>query len=822
MPGILSGLSSTLRALLRHPWFTVLCVLTLALGIGGNVAVFSVVHGVLIQPLDFEEPDRLMAVWLAAPGIGADVLAQSPAVHYTFRESTRTLEDVALWDPLSVTVTGLEKPEQVAGIGVTEGLFEMLGVHPALGRSFTPADDAPDAPETVMVSHGYWQHRLGAEPDVIGSSLIIDGRPHAVVGVLPAGFRFLDRDAELFLPFRLDREAMTIGNFSYRSVARLKPGVSPEQALAELNRLLFVTTERYPLPQGLTVEQVRKAGFAPILQPLKEAVVGDVDGVLWVLLATVGLVLIIACANVANLLLVRAEARQRETAVRTALGAGRVRLGFDLIRESVVISLMAGAVGLWLAWAGIRLLRTLEPEGLPRLSEISIGWQVVVFDLVVAVLAGVLFGLIPVLRTRAIDIVSALKEGARGSSEGGTGLRARNVLVIVQVAISLVLLVGSGLMIRSFVALRAVHPGFERPAEVQTLRISVPRGEVVDDLQAAGVFEAILHRFAAIPGVESVGAASSVTMDGTSNYDNLEVEGFDTDREQAPELRCFKPVLPGYFGTMGNRLLAGREISWADVHDRSPVVMVTENLAREYWGDPAAAIGRRVRAEMGDAWREIVGVVGDVRQEGIDQPPTSVVYWPMVISDFHGEDLRVPRTMSFVIRSRRVGNASLMDELQAAVWSVDPDLPVASVRTLDEILRRSMARTSFTLIMLGIAAAVSLLLGLVGIYAVTSYVAARRTSEFGIRIALGARPLDVISLVVRHGAVMAGIGILTGLAAAAMLARLMAALLFGVEPLDPITFSSVAIVVAATAMAAMLLPAWRVAGVDPMHALRME
>jgi predicted permease len=525
---------------------------------------------------------------------------------------------------------------------------------------------------------------------------------------------------------------------------------------------------------------------------------------------------------VANLLLVRAEGRRREMAVRTALGASRRRLGVDLVCESVVIGLLAGVVGLWLAWAGIRLLTLLEPGHLPRLADVSINWTVVSFDVGVSVIAGVIFGLIPVLRARTIDIVGALKDGGRGTSDGGSSVRARNVLVVAQVAMALVLLVGSGLMIRSFIALRRVDPGFQRPNEVQTLRLSVPLGVVEDDLESARVHEAILRQLEAIPGVVSVGAATSVTMDGTGTYDPLLVEDAPVEGDEAPELRVFRPVLPGYFESMENRLLAGRSIDWADVHSRAHVVVITDDLAREYWGGPSAAIGRRVRAMPGDPWREIVGVVGNIHDEGVDQPATPAVYWPMVLEDFEGDEIWVPRTMAYVIRSPRVGTSALMEDVKSAVWSVNPSLPLAGVQTLDEILHRSLARTSFTLVMLGIAAAVSLILGLVGIYAVMSYAVARRASEFGIRFALGAQRGDVVGLVVRQGAGVIGLGILAGLAAAVGVTRLMAALLFGVTPLDPVTYAMVTVAVATTGLLASLVPARRAAGVDPVTALKAE
>jgi putative ABC transport system permease protein len=571
----------------------------------------------------------------------------------------------------------------------------------------------------------------------------------------------------------------------------------------------------------VTLKMLREARFGPKIRPLKQDLVGDVGKVLWVLLGTVGMVLLIACANVANLFLVRAESRQQELAVRLAVGADWKRIGAQLLSESTLLGIAGGACGVLLACGGIRLLIGLGPAELPRLDEIRIDPLVLLFTLAISLLAGLLFGLFPVIKYARPDLVSALKEGGRASSDGRERHRARNALVVAQVALALVLLVGSGLMIRSFQALRRVQPGFSQPTDVLTLRISIPAAEVPDEEVAVRLHEQIQHRIEQIPGVASVGLSSSITMDGHDSNDAVWVEGFPVADGQLPPIRRFKWVSENYFQTMGSPVLAGRSISWADTYHRADVVMVTENFARQYWSAPADAVGKRIRTSD-DVWRQIIGVVGDEHDDGVGRPATPVVYWPMLLANFQGEKLIARRTMGYAVRTQRIGSPTLMREVQQAVWSVNPNLPLADVQTLDRILRTSMAQTSFTLVMLAIAAAVALLLGMIGIYGVISYAVSQRTREIGIRMALGAGRQEVSRLFVSQGLVLTGIGLLLGLGAAAGLTRLMSALLFGVSPFDLVTYGAVSVVLACIALMASYIPARRAARVDPLEALRWE
>jgi putative ABC transport system permease protein len=812
----------TVRRLFRAPLFSVVAVVTLGLGIGANTAIFSVVNGVLLKPLPYPEAERLVGVWHSAPGMNLPVLNQSPATYFTYREDGRVFEDIGLWNDSSVSITGTGEPERIQALLVTDGTLPVLGVQPALGRIFTNADDKPGAPERVLLTHGYWQRKMGSDPGVLGRSLVVDGTPREIIGVLPASFKFLNSAPQIVLPFQIDRAKVFIGNFSYQGLARLKSGTTLAQANADVARMLPLVIERFPLPNGFTRQMFDEVRLGPNVRPLSVDVIGDIGRTLWVLLGTVGIVLLIACANVANLFLVRAEGRQQELAIHAALGASRSRISWELLSESLALAFSGGVLGVLLAQAGIRLLIAVAPEGLPRVDEIRIDPVVLAFTAFVSLAAGLLFGLLPVLKFTSPQLASSLKEGGRASSDGRSRHRARNMLVVAEVALAVVLLVGSGLMMRTFQAMRRVDPGFTQPEQVVTLRVSIPESLVPDKEQAARTHEQIARRIEQVPGVRAVGLSTSITMDGNDSNDPIFVEDFPGPGGRMPPLRRFKWIGEGYFEAMGNRLLAGRPISWTDVYTQAPVAMVTENFAREYWKTPEAAIGRRIRQNPKNPWRTIVGVAADVRDNGLAKPAPPIIYWPMMMKDFWDEPLMVQRSMGYAIRTARAGSPTLLKEIQQAVWSVNANLPVARVRTLAQLRSESMAQTSFMLVMLAIAASVALLLGVVGIYGVISYVATQRTREIGIRIALGAAARDVTGLFLRQGLWLATIGITAGLAAAAGLTRVMSALLYGVSAIDPLTYVTVSAGLAGTALLASYIPASRAARVDPATALRWE
>ncbi|MGD2217371.1 MAG: ABC transporter permease [Gemmatimonadales bacterium] len=822
---ILRDLRLALRRLRRAPLFGAVVVLTLGIGIGANTAIFSLVKGILLDPLPYPDSERLVAVYASAPGSGEEMLPQSPAVHFTYEDEARLIESIGLYRASGVTVLGLGEPVRIPAMFMTAGTLPTLGVRPLLGRSFSVENTTPGTPYTVILSYGYWQTQFGGDPATIGRTLNINGRVREIIGVLPQGFRFPLGDPAVYLPYRFDRAELKVADFGYSSIARLREGVTIEAATADLARLLPVAVEKFP--GGLTLEFLEEAQAAPLLRPLKETVVGDVGDVLWVLLGTVGIILLIACANVANLFLVRAEARERELAVRAAMGAKRRQVTGQYLVESVLLGLLGGAIGLGLAHGGLRLLVAIAPADLPRLEEVALDPVVLLFTLGISIFSGVFFGLFPVRRWGQVDLVGALKEGGRGSGAGRERYRTRNALVVGQMALALVLLIGSGLMIRSFQEIRRANPGFRNPEEILVLAVSVPSSAAQSPDEVVGTYELIARRVAEAPGVTSVGLSSSVTMDGRAGYDPIFVEDFPLPEGRLPPTRRFKYIGAGYFATMGNPIIAGRTLSWADIRNRARVLLVTENFAREYWSDPADAIGKRIGTGLAPGnWREIIGVVGDVRDDGVTQDPVATIYWPMLLEDFwpetRGDAPFVQRTMLYAIRSPRVGNAPFLREIKQVVWSILPDRPLTFVRTLDEILRGHMARTSFTLVMLGIAAAVALLLATVGVYGVISYVVSQRTREIGVRIALGAGSSTVTGMVLRQGLLLAVIGVALGLAAAYGLTRLMTGLLFGVSPLDPLTYAIVAVSLTAVALLASYLPARRAAAVDPMDALRAE
>ena len=811
-----------LRRLLRAPIFTGVTLLTLALGIGANTAIFSVLNGVLLKSLPYQKPERLVGVWHTAPGINIKQLNASPSTFWLYRDEGRTFQESGLWRSDSVSVTGIAEPQELPCLFVTERTLPALGVQPAVGRGFMKTDDSPGSPETVVLSYGYWQRQFGGEPGAIGKRILIDGKAREIIGVLPRDFRFMNLKLDMVLPFQLDRSKAFIGNFSYQELARLKDGVTIEQANADVARMIPMLVQKFPPAPGMNAKMLDDARMGPDVHPLKDDVVGDVGKVLWVLMGTVGIVLFIACANVANLLLVRSEGRQQELAIRAALGASRSQVAREILLESVSLGIAGGVAGVGLAAAALRLLVALAPANLPRLDEISIDPTVLLFALGISLTAGLLFGLLPVWKYAGPGLSNTLRQGGRNASAGRERHRARSILVVVQVALALVLLVSSGLMIRTVRALRQVHPGFTDPGTLLTLQISIPGAQIKDDALVARTLQAMLDKIGGVPGVRSASLSTAISITRDSWHDPLYAETRTYSESQIPPLRRYKFVAPDSFRTVGNQLVAGRDFTWTDIHEARPVIMVSENLARELWGSPAAAIGKRVRENPKGVWREVVGVAGDTRDDGIAEKASSTAYWPISVRGLWGEGLATQRSPSFLIRGTRTGSASFLKEVEQSIWSVNPNLTIANIRTMQEIYDRSLARTSFTLVMLTIAAGLALLLGIIGIYGVISYSVSQRTREIGVRIALGAPQAVVRRMFVRHALLLTSVGVAIGLSAAVGLTRLMSALLFGVSPLDPLTFGSVAAILAIAALAAGYFPARRATLIAPVEALRAE
>jgi predicted permease len=823
MESFMNQLKQVLRRLGRTPMFTVITLITLAAGVGANTVVFSVLEGVLLKPLPYPHPEELITVAQAAPGINIPELQAAPSMYFIYRDQGQSFQDIGMYAGDSVSVTGLAEPEQVRALLVTDGTLPILGVSPALGRLFSREDDLPGTPETVLLTYGYWQHKFGADPSAVGRNVMVDGKSRQIIGVLPQRFHFLDReDPAMFLPFKFDRNKIFLGNFSYNAVARLKPGVPITQASADVARMIPIVMRTFPAPPGFSLKLFEQAHIGPNLRPLKQDVVGDVGKMLWVLMGSIGMVLLIACANVANLLLVRVEGRRQELAVRAALGASRGRIGGDLLLESVILGLLGSMIGLGLAYIALRVLVAMAPTGLPRIHEIGIDATVLLFTLGISLLASALFGSIPIFKYAGARLSTGIREGGRALSQSREQHRARSVLVVVQVAMALVLLICSGLMIRTFLALTKVQPGFTAPAELQTFRIAIPDSEAPKEEQVVRVDEAILHKLAAIPGVSSVGLCSTIPMDGNSSMDPVFAEDHTYTEGQLAPLRRFKFVTPGFVETLGTPLVAGRELTWTDLYQKLPVVVISENFAREYWNNPANAIGKRIRVGTTDDWREVVGVVADVHDDGVNKEASSSVYWPLIMDRFEGNPTTVRRGVAFAMRSPRAGSESFLKEVREAVWSVNPNLPLAAVHTVDHFYKQSMARTSFTLIMLGVAGSMALLLGVVGIYGVIAYSVSQRRREIGIRMALGAQQQVLTNMFVRHGLWLAGIGVLCGLAAAIVVMRLMSSLLFKVSPVDPLTYTTVSLGLVLTAFLASYLPSRRTSAVDPVEALRAE
>ena len=818
-----------LRALSHSRVFTVVALLTIAIGIAANAAVFTVVNSVLLKPLNYPNAAELVALHQVAPG--AEGLADfenglllSPSMYFTYSDHNQTFQSLGVWITDTANVTGMAEPEQVRIVGVSDGVLQTLAVPPAVGRWFSQTDQVPNGPRRVILSYGYWQRRFGGDRTVIGRNIMVDSQSREIVGVMPKGFRFVDADFDLTTPLAFDRGKVILAGFGFHGIARLKPGATIAQANADLARMLPIWMDSWSNGPGSNPHIYETWRITPMILPLKQQVVGNVGELLWVVMGTIGVVMLIACANVTNLLLVRVEARQQELAVRTALGAGRARIVRGLLAESVMLGVFGGLVGAGLAYAGVRILVAIGPSNLPRLNEIAMDARALGFTFALSVLSGFLFGLIPALKYTSPRSSVALQSAGRTISVSRERHRARNLLVVGQVAMALVLLMSAGLMIRTFGALRKVDPGFSDPQHLQTVRISIPDLLIADPERVTRTQNAILDKLAAIQGVKSAGFVSEMPMEGfDSDWDEVFAEDKVYAENTIAPLRLYKHLSPGLLRTAGTKLVAGREMTWSEISGLRPVVMVSENLAREMWGTPSAAIGKRLREFPKAPWHEVIGVVQDVHENGVQAKAPEIVYWPSLLENLFGPGpAQALRTGTFVIRSERAGTESFLNEVHAAVWSVNSNLPLASVRTMQEVYDQSMARSSFTLVMLGIAGAMALTLGIIGIYGVMSYTVSQRKREIGIRLALGAQSGDVLHMVLRQGTKLALVGVFIGIGAAFALTRLMTNLLFGVSAHDPLTFIAVAVLLILVVLVACYVPARRAILVDPVIALRYE
>ena len=825
---ILQDLRYSARALHQNPVFTAVALLTLAIGIGANTAVFSVVNSIVLKPLQYPNPDELVAIRQIAPGAEglanlSDGLLLSPSMYVTYSEHNRSFQSMGVWTADTASVNGLGEPEEVRDVAVTDGVLQSLGVPPALGRWLSAQDQIPNGPRNLMLGYGYWQRRFGASRSMIGHTIHVDSRPWQIVGVMPRGFRVVDADFDLLTPLLFPRTNLILAGFGYRGIARLKPGVMIAQANADIARMVPIWMDSWTNGPGTNPHVYKKWRIAPAIRPLKQEVIGSIGNVLWVVMGTIGLVMLITCANVTNLMLVRVEGRQQELAVRAALGASSMRILRILLIESAVLGLFGGLLGLGIAYAGLRLLVAIGPGQLPRLNEIALDSPALGFALLLSLLVSLFLGLIPALKYVHPQLAEALRGAGRTATVSRERHGARNVLVAAQVAMALLLLVTAGLMIRTVQALRSVQPGFLDGRHLQTMRISIPPSLIPDPERVTRMQNEITDMLAAIPGVTSAGFGSQMPMeDFGSDWDEI----FAQDRPHpgsAPPLRLYKYVSPGFFHAAGTRILAGRDITWKEIYNQRHVILISENLARELWVTPSAAIGKRMREFSEMPWHEVIGVVEDVRENGVTQDAPETIYWPPLMQYLFGRKaLDAKRTMTFIIRSPLAGKEGLARQVQRAVWSVEPQLPVASIRTMQDIYNQSLSRPSFALVMLAIAGVMALILGVVGVYGVISYTVSQRRREMGIRMALGAHNRELKKLFVWSALKIASIGGVVGLAMAVGLTRFMKSLIFQISPLDPLTFIAVPAILATAVILASYIPARRAVSLNPMEVLKAE
>ena len=801
------------RLLARHPGFTAVAVITLALGIGANAAIFSVVNAVLLRPLPWADPARAVMIWSKWTAFDKTWVATGEVVDY--RRRARTLREVAAWGEGQVNLTGSGDPERVAAASVTANTFSVLGVSPAHGRVFSSTEDLPKGPNVVVLGYALWSRRYSADPSIVGRSIQIDGRPYEVVGIMPAGF-LLPTDyqnpqpSQLWVPQQLDPTSMDHGSHGLFAAARLQQGATVAQAAEELHGIAQAMTR-----EGLYPAAMR---FDTVTLSLEEEVVGGVRRSIWLLFGAVGFLLLIACANVANLLLARAEARQREIAVRAALGAGGRRMVRQLLTESLLLTSLSAIVGLALAGAGVRLLAWWNPASIPRIAGVTVDLRVAVFTIAMALVTSVIFGLAPALRALRAGLVESLKDGGQSASSGSARQRFRNTLVVLEMALAVVLLVGAGLMLRSLWALQSTPLGLQ-PSNVLTMRVALPAESYRSPEEVVGFYQRLMERVKQLPGVASAGAARSLPLGSTIGDYGLTVEGFVPPPGTRPK-GDWQIVTDGYLDAMGERVVRGRGFAPADTSEGMLVALVNEELVRRYFPG-RDAIGGRMQIGGGGPrpWVTIVGIVGNVRHNGLTDPVKEKFYIPH--TQWHKSTGNAVRGMNLVIKSTSSPSA-LTSPVRDAIRALDPNLPIADVRTMEEVVNATLSTPRFTGVLLGMFALLAVVLSAIGIYGVLSYLVSRRTREIGIRMAIGAGRAQVLRMVLGSGLSLSLTGAGIGLVLAVGVGRLMRSVLHGVAPNDPATFLFVAVTLPGIALLASAVPAWRATRVDPVVALKSE
>ena len=798
-----------IRSLARAPIFTATAAVSLAMGIGANTAVFSVVDRVLLRPLPFAESENLIVIVHPVPGYASGEWGLSRAGYFYFRQHARTLEEIGVYRSPAVVLTGDGRPERVGAALITASILSTLRVTTALGRPLSPEDDRPGAQPVVVLSHDLWTRRYGADESIIGRTILVEGLPEEVIGVMPPDFHFPAQTTELWRPMRLDPNAPAVNQHILGAVARLASGATEDDAARDLKSLVARFTEEFP--SAYNASFMTNSRFDVVVRAMLDDTVRNVSQALWIVLGTVAVVLLMACANVANLFLVRAEGRRREVAMRTALGATRAHLASHYLTESFVLAALGGVLGVGFAYLGVDLLTAMAPAVLPRMHEIGLDGRALVVASGLSVLSAVFFGMFPLVHRRDTNLTDALKEGTRSATPSRQRQRIRGGLVVSQVAMALILLAVSGLLIRSFLALRAVDLGFD-PANVFTFRVSVGRAGYEDRASQHRFFDAVRGRLQAISLVTHVGMVGGLEIVSHAG-DNLTEVTDIPEGGVTRELLDLKIVGAGYFEAMGMRLIEGRHMNRADENTTAPGVVITRSMAEQFWPGQSA-VGARVRPLWSELpWHSVVGVIEDVRSEGIRPAPKAIVYIPYTTPRI--------RSMAFAIRTA-ASPSVILPVVQREVWAVDPNAPIAQAISMEQIVADDMASTAFTMSLLGVAAAMALLLGAIGIYGVISYGVSQRAPEIGIRLALGAKAGQVGRMILSQTMRLALVGIGVGLVAALMLNRVINSVLFGVRSTDPVTLVGVCVLLAGVAAMAGYLPARRASRVDPLEALRAE